>query len=1145
MADASSDILPGFAEMCRQARETERNTVSVKQSKLTDSLHPDENDSIFPKEFDSYTFSYLFSEAQRVGRTAASEKYYSSLSKPANIPLPDQKAPYLPQPPAPEESKVTDELRMFAEDGPTSDAPDESETGEKSGQAQAPQIPASKSAFSFLSFGRKKEGAPVAQNAPPPENQPDESRVPYEVKKVEEEAVKENRPLPFEEAEGATDSTEAAESEADAPSSSGQAEEEKEEAPIPQPAISEKKSPSPGQKSRPDESVWEEPQEPAFEKGADEGDAAQVQKQPIVDIGVPSGKTPVVPIQEKSMQMSSQSKISPRLRAIIEEKLRREEEKKRSEDIVDKELEEPHEKNDEPVSKQEGIDELAAPQEVKEEPAAAQDEIVFSSRERRLKKLRSQGVAVPSPARQAPPWTDEMQNDAPSVEKKPSSLQPREIDYANEQDAPKLEKREAEGKEESREYGLGADADDAGADKERQDEEAPPPDEKPPQARVQPVKRTQFPSLPASSFEDGGGPEKAAIQKAEPVVPSSEPSIGRGLRFGSGPKSSIMIKPIFSGGSASATSDETNQPSDGEGQDRQRRLQRIIDELSPDKFKASAALSREKAGNAAALETEERSAANKQAAAERKPHGVDDMDEEESSEQPPVAEKGIANEEADSSPPIVASKKQAAKKQKAQNSGKKGTMKPEAIPQIVNPENSAMQEAAVEKELPQDELVTAPVAKNQKKTPVSRAKALPPRMQPQMPKTIQKAAKPAPLPVAKPVAVAKEAKPAFESSPQSQEGERPNIRKTPRLSALQLRKQVPVPNEESAPNEEDEPPSSPPVAKRVLPTRKPAPQPIEESTPNEEDEPPSSPPIMQKRVLPQRGVPAQSYVSVSRRILPGGISPPSSELQKTYVPPARQKLVPKMQVEREKEDEEGQEASQATRMFPIKKSQYDEQDESEGQREAPAAKRTTTNSDEADEIEQPEGHEEQPAAKRVLPLTESSRMPLSTLRAGPQRKSPMQEPGEEEQSVREPEESLPMSSKKKPIDDSDAAPVPSPSDSDEDLGLDAPPPPSQEDEDVPVPKPEESSSKEEPGGKARAPGTGDASEPQSDDALESYAKENMAWLYEIYKIGGMSREDFIQKVRDKIAEAKGEPSLQQESTSNPAFASINKEIEKK
>ena len=64
---------------------------------------------------------------------------------------------------------------------------------------------------------------------------------------------------------------------------------------------------------------------------------------------------------------------------------------------------------------------------------------------------------------------------------------------------------------------------------------------------------------------------------------------------------------------------------------------------------------------------------------------------------------------------------------------------------------------------------------------------------------------------------------------------------------------------------------------------------------------------------------------------------------------------------------------------------------------------------------------------------------------------------------------------------------------------------------------------------------------QSDNELEEYCKQNITWLYEIYKLGGMSREDFLQKIRDCIQGEKDEAATPE----NPALANLGKEIDKK
>jgi hypothetical protein len=116
----------------------------------------------------------------------------------------------------------------------------------------------------------------------------------------------------------------------------------------------------------------------------------------------------------------------------------------------------------------------------------------------------------------------------------------------------------------------------------------------------------------------------------------------------------------------------------------------------------------------------------------------------------------------------------------------------------------------------------------------------------------------------------------------------------------------------------------------------------------------------------------------------------------------------------------------------------------------------------------------------------------------------------------------------------------------------APPPPSEQEEDIPTPQPEQyEAAKEEFKGKMALEGKKEEireyAKAETDEMVEAYAKENLTWLYEIYKMGGMSREDFLQKVRDKIAEDRGgsKPADQPPAASNPAFGSVNKELEKR
>jgi len=99
---------------------------------------------------------------------------------------------------------------------------------------------------------------------------------------------------------------------------------------------------------------------------------------------------------------------------------------------------------------------------------------------------------------------------------------------------------------------------------------------------------------------------------------------------------------------------------------------------------------------------------------------------------------------------------------------------------------------------------------------------------------------------------------------------------------------------------------------------------------------------------------------------------------------------------------------------------------------------------------------------------------------------------------------------------------------------------------VPLPPPQDyQAAKEEFRKKVRLEDEAAAAHQRSEGELEQYAKENMVWLYEIYKMGGISREDFLQKVKSKLEEGAQAQPISEEAPPNPALANINKEIEKR
>lgn len=70
----------------------------------------------------------------------------------------------------------------------------------------------------------------------------------------------------------------------------------------------------------------------------------------------------------------------------------------------------------------------------------------------------------------------------------------------------------------------------------------------------------------------------------------------------------------------------------------------------------------------------------------------------------------------------------------------------------------------------------------------------------------------------------------------------------------------------------------------------------------------------------------------------------------------------------------------------------------------------------------------------------------------------------------------------------------------------------------------------------------------TDEVYTSYARSKHPWLYDIYKVGGMTLDEFRNRVKSKMTEDEG-GGLAVPGTPgaapNAAFANLNKEINKK
>lgn len=78
----------------------------------------------------------------------------------------------------------------------------------------------------------------------------------------------------------------------------------------------------------------------------------------------------------------------------------------------------------------------------------------------------------------------------------------------------------------------------------------------------------------------------------------------------------------------------------------------------------------------------------------------------------------------------------------------------------------------------------------------------------------------------------------------------------------------------------------------------------------------------------------------------------------------------------------------------------------------------------------------------------------------------------------------------------------------------------------------------------------DGSQPAlADEVYFSYARRMHPWLYEIYKVGGMTADEFRARVKAKMNDDNSGTSSSSASQSggapNAAFANLNKELNKK
>jgi len=995
-SNREDEPLMEFSEICLQARDIERRPLAIKQKAQSETLDLSDDSAIFPKEFESYTFAYALSEAQKVERKLFSSSYKSALNAP---PAAQQQEKEAAQPI--DEKKMESELHKFASSQEPSLPPEKIYEPKRPGGLKIGPF-----AIPKLQFGKKKAGEPIVQ--PEPDEVPlrrqgslpadiqlaAETEASFQDRQQEEgqSALSKQAPLP-----------QAKLSEAPAfslslsPKKIPVPHELPVMAPLPPPKPEEDEEPAGmAEKGRDLEFGGEEikppkPREAAkaigegeleFGKEQAEGKASELGIQPSVDAdaeGPPSKEKP---------RAASESKISPRLRDIIEARLKKEEEEAKGGKGKQQAI---------APGEEEGL-QIQGPS----EPEQKEEEIILSARERVLRRRAREKKEGPEEAPPAP--EEEASPEEELLEERPEqALEEEESPSAK----PKatLDRAETQAQEEESEL-----ASEPEVEKEEAEEK----------------KQVSKEEIPA---------------KGRRMKPMGE---GADLKLSAAP-GGLLIRPIFAGeGEEELPKMEKKEAAKGEQVEeaRLKRIQRIIGELSPDKYKAGGIPKR-------VAEEVEESPIEPEKPKEKKGKAVVKQAKKEEKK---AAKKGKGEVETvkpdwgSETKKVKATREAIEIAERGRAGGKKAAKGGKGAAGIEGRKGAGGKKAAkggkgaVEIEAPEEK----------KEKPFSKGKA---KITDNIPKVMLKGGKEKPA--------------AQEKAPQEEEalgGDEPAEKgeegAAPILSARER------------------------LMKVIEEKERKSPEPLDEEA--QEPGPKGQP-------------------EIKTRILPGGVFVQQKGSIRTYIPPSRQRLIPNVRALR-KGEETGEVPAALTR---------------------------------------------QPArgAKAEMPSVAS---PGMLRKVGPEKESEEQQriisrPREVRKALPEKVEEIPAPA----IEESHEVDVPRPLQQKRDLAgetklpqedeLEVPKPP-EEDKETPEPA-QYREAKDEFRHKMEEEQVKEHAQEESDEMLEAYAKENLVWLYEIYKMGGISREDFLQKAREKLSEEG--PAKQDTAPANPALANIGKEIEGK
>ncbi|MFA6328125.1 MAG: hypothetical protein WCY41_01630 [Candidatus Micrarchaeia archaeon] len=988
---AKTDLFPTFSELCATAREVEKKPLSIPPRQIDGKLVLDENFGIFPREFEDYTYSFLLFEAQKIERRRTTDAIISSSARPDSASSARHFTP---------EQQMESDLRTFVlaqeqpsfddEEGrllrslrerkaPAASRPSEAEEYEK--ENQAPRV-------------SEDEGgapAPDGEDAPLPEK---EAPLLPRQQSADAPQLPQARPrvLPPK-----------------LPMGAGQT---KAAAPIAAPQAPSARPPThlvrQAGAARASEQDASQPYEPIRQQPSSLG----APEQPSVSEG---GKKPPAGI-------TSYSKLSPRLQSLIEAKLRREEEKaKKSREDSDIFKTPPPAPDEEPAEAESGQG-----QEDADAPNAwnVHDEETDAEGAEGVPDARARGKKVPLPAPAADGDGGEIMPEfSPDAEEEAGAREPD----AKSQRKPPLRRMQGES----------SPAQDEGRLSQQDEEEAPAPDEKE-QAPLEEEEEREAPEpeeeAQPQSARGEEEPQPGRSEKEETIFPEPEQAHAR-----AGP---ITIKPLFPD-AASGPSQERQAASKADDSDRMRRIQRIIEDLSPDKVRA------QPKRDDISFEKDEKTHDGGKAEED----GMAKEPQEEMPSPAPAQQKGVPGRKSKALP---LPKSAGAKKRKAVPAQEKEAPKGK---QRATPAKKLPSKAKAQaEELPEEEATEAPGTR--KIVP-----ALPAREEESEQAETQEDEIPAPKKLAPRLPVREEAEEGWQA---------------PQRQPRKLVPRIPAREEESG-EETEEAPAAPARKKLIprLPSREEA-----ETDVETEDEAPAA------QVSPLR-----------RRVLPGmGRTAPSTP--QTYVPPARERK-PALQ--------------------PV------------AEPAQPAGEPEEAETNEAETEEAPAAGEEG-ASPRLAPL--KPRKLVSDEAMPDSEKTPEQVLQEKKMEKMAEQLARLEAGKVKEVAGTAALPA-----EEEDVPL--------PDDDGGVPKPEQYEQAKESLRKELEHEETARKVKQEDEAIvEQYAKDRLVWLYEIYKMGGMGREDFLQKASEKYSEAQNAGAAPAAAAGdgappNPALAALGKEIEKK